>query len=75
MSTTPRPRLSPREIRREGWTALTERLGVSGAIRFMMQYDAGHGDYSIERHDLLADLTLDQALAEVKALERARDRS
>jgi hypothetical protein len=25
------------------WRALTEGLGVAGAIRFLTQYDAGHG--------------------------------
>ena len=37
------------QIRMEGWQALTERLGPAGAMRFMMQYDPGHGDYSKER--------------------------
>jgi hypothetical protein len=32
-------RLSNYEIRAEGWKALTERLGVSGAIRVLMEYD------------------------------------
>lgn len=47
------------EIRMEGWKALTERLGAAGAMRFMMQYDPGHGDYSKERHEMFADLTID----------------
>jgi hypothetical protein len=42
MSASARPALSAYELRREGWMALTERLGVSGAIRFLMQYDPGH---------------------------------
>jgi hypothetical protein len=58
--------LSAYELRREGWIALTERLGVSGAIRFLMQYDPGHGDYTEERRRLFADLTLDAAVAEMK---------
>ena len=29
----------------EGWRALTKRLGVSGAIRFLVQYGWGRGDY------------------------------
>ncbi len=62
--------LSNYEIRREGWRALTERLGISGAIRFMMQYDAGAGDYTRERHALLADLDLDGAL---RAMRQAGD--
>jgi hypothetical protein len=61
--------LSNYEIRREGWKALTERLGVSGAIRFLMEYDPGHGDYVEERRDLFRDLTLEEILA------RARERS
>ena len=62
-------RLSNYEIRAEGWKALTERLGVSGAIRFLMEYDQGRGDYVEERRELFRDLTLDEAIA------RARERS
>jgi len=54
------------EVRREGWKALTERLGVSGAMRFMMQYDPGYGDYTEERRELQADLTLDEALRRMR---------
>jgi hypothetical protein len=61
----PRP-LSNYEIRREGWKALTERLGVAGAMRFMMQYDAGYGDYTEERKELFADLTLEEALRRMR---------
>jgi hypothetical protein len=50
------------QIRMEGWKALTERLGPGGAMRFMMQYDPGHGDYSTERQDLFADLGLEDLL-------------
>ena len=57
------------EIRMEGWEALTERLGSAGAMRFMMQYDPGHGDYSKERHELFADLTIETPL---ESIERAR---
>ena len=62
-------RLSNYEIRAEGWKALTERLGVSGAIRFLMEYDPGRGDYVEERRELFRDLTLDDAIA------RAREKS
>lgn len=50
------------QIRMEGWKALTERLGASGAMRFMMQYDPGYGDYSKERHELFDSLTMDSLL-------------
>jgi hypothetical protein len=50
----------------EGWQALTERLGPGGAMRFMMQYDPGYGDYSKERHEIFAALTLDELLAGIE---------
>lgn len=46
------------QSRLEGWKALTERLGAAGAMRFMMQYDRGHGDYSRQRHEMFPTLTL-----------------
>lgn len=58
--------LSNYELRREGWKALTERLGVSGAIRFLMEYDPGRGDYVRERDVLFAGLTLDDALRAIR---------
>lgn len=47
------------QIRMEGWKVLTERLGPAGAMRFMMQYDPGYGDYTTERREIFADLTID----------------
>jgi hypothetical protein len=58
--------LSAYQIRLEGWKALTERLGPAGAMRFMMQYDPGHGDYTNERQEIFADLDLEELLASVK---------
>lgn len=61
--------MSAYEIRMEGWKALTERLGPAGAMRFMMQYDPGRGDYTQERQELFADLDLDDLLAAVRKQE------
>jgi hypothetical protein len=58
------------QIRLEGWKALTERLGPSGAMRFMMQYDPGYGDYSKERHELFDSLTMDTLLAAIDEAAR-----
>jgi len=58
--------MSAYEIRLEGWKALTERLGPAGAMRFMMQYDPGHGDYTKERQEIFADLDLEELLASVR---------
>jgi hypothetical protein len=58
--------MSPYEIRLEGWKALTERLGPAGAMRFMMQYDPGHDDYTKERQEIFADLEIDELLGAVR---------
>jgi len=63
MSTS--PRMSLYQIRMEGWKALTDRLGPGGAMRFMMQYDPGHGDYSNDRHEIFDALTLDELLGAI----------
>ena len=66
MTSSARPSRSLYELRQEGWKALTERLGISGAMRFLMQYDPGHGDYTEERRALFGDLSLDDVLAEIR---------
>jgi hypothetical protein len=71
MTSSARPTLSLYELRQEGWKALTERLGISGAMRFLMQYDPGHGDYTEERRALFGDLSIDDVLGEI---ERGVDR-
>ena len=58
--------MSAYEIRLEGWKALTERLGPAGAMRFMMQYDPGHGDYTKEREEIFADVELEDLLAAIR---------
>lgn len=38
------------EIRKQGYQALRESLGVVGMLRFLQQFDTGYGDYTQERH-------------------------
>lgn len=37
--------LSLSEIRRRGWKALVKELGYADAIRFLLLYEKGEGDY------------------------------
>jgi hypothetical protein len=66
--------LSLYQIRMEGWKALTERLGAAGAMRFMMQYDPGHDDYTKERRNIFAELTIDTLLKAIDQRTRTEDR-
>lgn len=47
------------EIRRAGLDALRERLGPVDMIRFLQQFETGHGDYAREHHDRVDRTTLD----------------
>jgi len=62
------------DVRRRGLEALRRELGVADMIRFLQQFETGHGDYTVERLDLLADLTLDDVLKGIEA-QRHTDRA
>ena len=48
------------EVRREGFEALRQRLGKADMIRFLQQFETGHGDYSTERHQWVDQIGLDE---------------
>lgn len=67
-------RLTNAEIRALGWSALIEKLGPSGAIRFAMQTERGYGDWSEFRDRLLGSRSVDELLTEMKrAAEKRAD--
>ncbi len=41
------------EIRTIGFEALLRELGPADAIRFILQYEKGHGDYTRDRKEIL----------------------
>lgn len=38
------------ELRKNGYKALIDSLGVVGMLRFLQQLEIGSGDYTLERH-------------------------
>lgn len=54
------------EIRQAGLEALRDRLGPAGALRFLQQFDPGHGDYTKDRHTWLDDLNVDDIAQSIK---------
>lgn len=47
--------MTQEEIRQQGIAALAQQLGPVGMIRFLQQFESGHGDYSVELHQWLPD--------------------
>ena len=61
----------PAKLVRAGFDALVDKLGVTGAIRFMLHYDAGQGDYTKERAAILDGIDTEKAL-ELAEQEKGR---
>lgn len=59
--------MTAEQIRLRGLEVLARELGPAGLIRFLQQFETGYGDYSKERHDLLAGHTVDDVIDEIKA--------
>ncbi len=68
MTTTSTP-ASLDEIYRAGLEALRRELGLVGMIRFLQQVKPPSGDYTAERAELQAGMTMDDVIA---AIEKAR---
>jgi hypothetical protein len=49
---------NPSLIRQKGIEALTDALGPLGMIKFIQQFGGGRGDYTKERKELLAGITM-----------------
>ena len=54
------------ELNKEALQILYEELGVVDAVRFLMQFTQGFGNYTEERDILFADKTLEDILREIE---------
>lgn len=63
-----RPITNPVELRRAGVEALVRELGYVNAMRFLLQFDPGQGDYTQERRLLLPDRSVEQLLEDSRGL-------
>ena len=54
------------ENRQQGYKALIDALGVAGTLRFLQQLGVDYGDYTIERHQWLNQLTIEDFRSYVK---------
>lgn len=55
------------EVSRQATHILFRELGIVDTIRFLNQFSVGRGDYTKERDNWLADISLDDAIAQIKA--------
>lgn len=57
------------QVRRIGVTALAQKLGAVGMVRFLQQSETGWGDYTKERKQWLGDPDLKELFDAVKDSE------
>ena len=55
------------EISRQATQILFKKMGVIDTIRFLNQFSIGQGDYTKEREKWLGDISLDDAISQIKA--------
>jgi hypothetical protein len=58
--------LTPIEIQKAGWEALKKQLGLVGALRFLLQYERGEGDYTELRRELFKGETVESLIDRMK---------
>jgi len=58
--------MSLEQIRIAGMEALVRELGVVGMVRFLQQFETGHGDYSKDRHEWLDNQDLDTIVKRIR---------
>lgn len=65
--TTTAVRIKPlAEITQDAIRVLCQALGIVDTVRFVNQFTTGYGNYTEEREELFADLTLDEIVSAIK---------
>ena len=60
------------EVRKIGWEALVERLGVAGATLFLLEYEQGHGDYTKERKKWIDGKKLEEIVKSIRKRKKRK---
>lgn len=58
--------MSLEQIRIAGMEALARELGIVGMVRFLQQFETGHGDYSKDRHNWLDDQDVETIVERIR---------
>ena len=54
------------EISQEAFRVLTREIGLANTLRFINQFSSGAGNYTEERRERFAGMTLDDIVAEIQ---------
>lgn len=68
-------RLSQDEIHETGLEVLSSELGPVGMVRFIQQFDKGSGDYTAERAQLRAGMTVGDVMTAIQKWRAEQERA
>jgi len=57
---------TPAEVRRAGWEVLREKLGPARALKFILDYDRGKGNYTELRKKIFKGTTVKDIIQDMK---------
>ena len=60
------------EITQEAFQVLYKEIGLVNTVRFINQFTTGYGNYTEEREQLFAGMTLGDIVAEIRQKRAAR---
>jgi len=63
------------EITQDALRVLCKEIGIVNTVRFLSQFTVGYGNYTEEREQLFADMTLDDIVAEIERGKSRGDRA
>jgi hypothetical protein len=63
------------EITQDAFRVLYKEIGLVNTVRFVNQFTTGYGNYTEEREQLFAGMTLDDIVAEIKRKRAIRSAS
>ena len=58
--------LTPAELRKAAWEALREKLGAVTALRFILDYERGEGNYTELRKELFKGKSVQDIVVDMK---------
>jgi len=56
------------EITKQAIEVLYQQIGLVNTVRFINQFTIGYGNYTEEREQLFASMTLDDVIAEIEEM-------
>jgi len=57
------------EITKDAIQVLCKEIGIVNTVRFINQFTTGYGNYTEEREQLFADMTLNDIVSEIKRMK------